>query len=122
MVSLLGGPWTRAEQLARVGRLDQVEGVQLVEAGDGAERGAARLAGYGTSWHGDECVLWAEGEVVHAAIFGVQLVSRRRVEADLGELVYPADRGACVSEASDPDYRELTGPRVDFPRNAMSTI
>jgi hypothetical protein len=44
----------------------------------------ARLAGYGTSWHGDECVLWAEGEVVQAALFGEQLTLRRRVEADLG--------------------------------------
>jgi hypothetical protein len=38
MVSLRGRPRTRREPLARVGRLDQVAGVQLVEAGDGAER------------------------------------------------------------------------------------
>jgi hypothetical protein len=44
----------------------------------------ARLAGYGTAWHGDECVLWAEGEVTQAAVFGEQLVLRRRVEADVG--------------------------------------
>ena len=31
MVNLWGHPWTRREQLARVGRLDQVAGVQLVE-------------------------------------------------------------------------------------------
>jgi hypothetical protein len=128
MVSLWGRPWTRGELLARVGRLDQVAGVQLVEAGDGAERGVrllrfttgsgfgfdvlvdrgfdvgrawlggwplawwspvglhgrytglpARLAGYGTSWHGDECVLWAEGEVVQAAVFGEQLMLCRRI-------------------------------------------
>jgi hypothetical protein len=186
MVSLWGRPWTRRELLARVGRLDQVAGVQLVEAGDGAERGVrllrftagsgfgfdvlvdrgfdigrawlggqplawwspvgligpwlhesagigwfrgfpgglvstcgldhtllggtddaavfnyphrktetyglhgrytglpARLGGYGTSWHGDECVLWAEGEVTQAAVFGEQLTLRRRIEADLG--------------------------------------
>lgn len=253
MVSLWGRPWTRGELLARVGRLDQVAGVQLVEAGDGAERGVrllrfttgsgfgfdvlvdrgfdvgrawlggwplawwspvgligpglhdsagiewfrgfpgglvstcgldhtllggaddsaafnyphrktetyglhgrytglpARLAGYGTSWHGDECVLWAEGEVVQAAVFGEQLMLCRRIEADLGgtalritdtitnlgatgcphmllyhcnigfpvvdagaELVYPAGPGTCVSEASDPDYRELRGPCADF--------
>jgi hypothetical protein len=96
-------------------------------------------------------VLWAEGEVVQAAVFGEQLTLRRRVEADLGgtalritdtvtntgatacphmllyhcnvgfpvvddgaELVYPAGVGACVSDASDPDYRELTGPRAGF--------
>jgi hypothetical protein len=37
MVSLRGRPRTRREPLARVGRLDQVAGVQLVEAGDGVE-------------------------------------------------------------------------------------
>src|SRR6516165_10765641 len=185
MVSLWGRPWTRRELLARVGRLDQVAGVQLVEAADGAERGVrllrfaagsgfgfdvlvdrgfdigrawlggqslawwspvgliapglyepagigwfrgfpgglvstcgldhtllggpddatvfnyphratetyglhgrytglpARLAGYGASWDGDDCVLWAEGEVLQAALFGEQLLLRRRVEADL---------------------------------------
>ena len=253
MVSLWGRSWTRGELLARVGRLDQLADVQLVEASDGAERGVrllrfrtgagfefdvlvdrgfdigrawlggrplswwspvglispwlhdsagiewfrgfpgglvstcgldhtllggtddstvfnyphrrtetyglhgrytglpARLAGYGASWHQDECVLWAEGEVIQAALFGEQLVLHRRIEADLGgtalritdtvtntgatacphmllyhcnvgfpvvdadaELVYPAGPGVCVSEASDPAYRELLGPRADF--------
>ena len=47
MVNMWGRSWTRAELLARVGRLDQVAGVQLTEAGDGAERGVRllRLAG-----------------------------------------------------------------------------
>jgi len=183
---LWGRRWTRAELLARVGRLEQVAGIRLVEGGDGAERGVrllrcwsgagfefeilvdrgfdiggawlrgrplawsspvgvtgpwyhepdgigwfrgfpgglvstcgldhtllggpddatvfnyphrgtetyglhgrytglpARLAGYGATWDGDECVLWAEGEVVQAALFGEQLLLRRRVEADLG--------------------------------------
>jgi hypothetical protein len=85
-----------------VGRLEQVAGIRLVEGGDGAERGVrmlrrssgagfdfeipglpARLAGYGVSWDGDDCVLWAEGEVLQAALFGEQLLLRRRVEADL---------------------------------------
>ena len=253
MVNLWGRPWARHELLARVGRLDQVAGVQLVEAGDGAERGVrllrftagsgfcfevlvdrgfdvgrawlggqplawwspvgligpwlhesagigwfrgfpgglvstcgldhtllggpddasvfnyphrqtetyglhgrytglpARLAGYGTAWHGDECVLWAEGEVVQAAVFGEQLALHRRIEADLGgmalritdtvtntgatpcphmllyhcnvgfpvvddgaELVYPAGPGVCVSDACNPAYRVMTGPRPDF--------
>ena len=47
MVNLWGRPWTRRELLARALRLDQVAGVQLVEAGDGAERGA-RLLRLGT--------------------------------------------------------------------------
>src|SRR5438132_12061294 len=45
----------------------------------------ARLAGYGERWDGDECVLWAEGEVLQASVFGEQLLLRRRVEAAVGE-------------------------------------
>jgi uncharacterized protein DUF4432 len=43
----------------------------------------ARLHGYGETWDGDRCVLWAEGEVRQAAVFGEHLRLRRRVEADL---------------------------------------
>ena len=45
----------------------------------------ARLAGYGERWDGDECVLWAEGEVLQSAVFGEQLELRRRIEARVGE-------------------------------------
>ena len=45
----------------------------------------AKLAGYGARWDGDECTLWAEGEIVQAAVFGENLVLRRRVEAKVGE-------------------------------------
>jgi hypothetical protein len=45
----------------------------------------ARLTGYGERWDGDECVLWAEGEILQAAVFGEQLLLRRRVEAHVGE-------------------------------------
>lgn len=45
----------------------------------------ARLVGYGERWEGDECVLWAEGEVLQSAIFGEHLLLRRRVEARVGE-------------------------------------
>jgi hypothetical protein len=45
----------------------------------------ARLVGYGERWDGDECVLWAEGETLQAAVFGEQLVLRRRIEARVGE-------------------------------------
>lgn len=46
----------------------------------------ARLTGYGATWSdsGDECVLWAEGSVTQAAVFGENLVLHRRIEADLG--------------------------------------
>ena len=45
----------------------------------------ARLVGYGERWDGDGCVLWAEGEVSQAAVFGENLLLRRRVEARIGE-------------------------------------
>jgi hypothetical protein len=45
----------------------------------------ARLVGYGERWDGDECVLWAEGEVLQSAIFGEHLMLRRRIEARIGE-------------------------------------
>ncbi|QIN81461.1 DUF4432 family protein [Rubrobacter tropicus] len=45
----------------------------------------ARLLGYGERWEGDECFLWAEGEVRQAAVFGENLALRRRVEAKVGE-------------------------------------
>ncbi|MFE9043412.1 aldose 1-epimerase family protein [Streptomyces sp. NPDC007818] len=44
----------------------------------------ARLTGYGERWREDGgCVLWAEGEVRQAAIFGEHLRLTRRIEADL---------------------------------------
>jgi hypothetical protein len=45
----------------------------------------ARLLGYGERWDGDECVLWAEGEVLQSAVFGESLVLRRRIEARIGD-------------------------------------
>jgi len=45
----------------------------------------ARLVGYGERWEGEECMLWAEGEVLQAAVFGERLLLRRRIEARLGE-------------------------------------
>ncbi|SHN12564.1 aldose 1-epimerase family protein [Cryptosporangium aurantiacum] len=45
----------------------------------------ARLHGYGERWEDDDtCVLWAEGEVRQAAIFGEHLRLTRRVEATVG--------------------------------------
>ena len=45
----------------------------------------ARLAGYGERWDGDECLLWAEGEVLQSAVFGESLMLRRRIEAKVGD-------------------------------------
>lgn len=44
----------------------------------------ARLQGYGESWEGDRLVLWAEGEVRQAAIFGENLRLHRRIESQVG--------------------------------------
>lgn len=45
----------------------------------------ATLSGYGAQWDGDECTLWAKGEIAQAAVFGETLVLRRKVEAKVGE-------------------------------------
>lgn len=45
----------------------------------------ARLTGYGERWEGDECVLWAEGTVRQAAVYGESMELRRRIEARVGE-------------------------------------
>jgi hypothetical protein len=45
----------------------------------------ARLVGYGETWDGDDCVLWAEGEVRQTGVFFEDLVLRRRIEARVGE-------------------------------------
>jgi hypothetical protein len=44
----------------------------------------ARLTGYGETWDGDRCVLWAEGLVQQSAVFGEDLHLIRRIEADVG--------------------------------------
>jgi len=44
----------------------------------------ARLTGYGEIWTGDECVLWCEGVVQQATVFGENLQLIRRIEADVG--------------------------------------
>jgi len=45
----------------------------------------ARLVGYGERWEGDDCVLWAEGEVLQSMVYGEHLLLRRRIEARVGE-------------------------------------
>lgn len=44
----------------------------------------ARLTGYGESWDGDECTLWAEGVVQQSTVFGEDLHLIRRIEAKVG--------------------------------------
>ena len=44
----------------------------------------AKLVGYGERWDGDDCVLYAEGEVLQASVFGEQLLLRRRIETHVG--------------------------------------
>ena len=217
MVDLWGRSLGRDEILARVGRLEQVAGVQLVEGGDGAERGVrilrvtsgsgfeleilvdrgfdigrasfggrplawwspvglvgpwyhdpsglewfrgfpggllstcgldhvqlggeddatvfgfphrrtqayglhgrytglpARLAGHGVEWHGDEAVLWAEGEVLQASVFAEQLHLRRRIEVDLGgRTVRVADR-VTNTGATDCPHMLLYHCNIGFP-------
>jgi hypothetical protein len=45
----------------------------------------ARLVGYGARWEGDDAILWAEGEISQASVFGEHLMLRRRIEAKVGD-------------------------------------
>ena len=42
------------------------------------------LVGYGERWEGDECILWCEGRVEQATVFGENLHLLRRIEARVG--------------------------------------
>lgn len=44
----------------------------------------AKLSGYGESWDGDRCTLWAEGVVTQAAVFAEHLELHRRIEIEVG--------------------------------------
>ncbi|MFN0190971.1 MAG: aldose 1-epimerase family protein [Aestuariivirga sp.] len=44
----------------------------------------AKLSGYGETWEGDHCILWAEATIAQSAVFGENLHLIRRVEADVG--------------------------------------
>ncbi len=48
----------------------------------------ARLTGYGERWEGDDCVLWCEGVVQQATVFGENLHLIRRIEARVGESAF----------------------------------
>ena len=78
----------------------------------------ARLAGYGTRWEGDECVLWAEGEVIQAAMFGEDLHLVRRIEARMGGSGFTVeDRVENRGFARTPAHASLPRePRLAAPR------
>lgn len=44
----------------------------------------AQLRGYGESWEGDRCTLWAEGIISQGTVFGEHLELHRRIEIDVG--------------------------------------
>ena len=44
----------------------------------------ARLSGYGEHWDGDDCLLWCEGVIAQATVFGENLHLYRRIEAAVG--------------------------------------
>ena len=44
----------------------------------------ARLTGYGERWDGDQCYLYAEGEIRQAAMYGENLILERRIEVEVG--------------------------------------
>ena len=78
----------------------------------------ARLTGYGERWEGDDCVLWAEGEVLQASVFGEHLLLRRRIEARVGESRLHDPRrgrerrlGPDAAHAPLPHQRRLPGRR-----------
>jgi hypothetical protein len=63
----------------------------------------ARLTGYGETWDGDRCTLWAEGVVRQATTFGEHLALTRRIEADLdGHEIRVTDRVVNQSFAPTP--------------------
>ncbi len=68
MVELWGRQWSRTGLLARVGRLEQLAGVQLTEAADGAERGV-RLLRFATGAGFDFEVLVDRGSDIGRAWF-----------------------------------------------------
>jgi len=76
----LGPAEDTAEQYGYPGRQTESYGLHGRVSGR-----PARLEGYGEYWQGDECVLWGEGVVAQAAVFGEQLLLRRRIEARVGE-------------------------------------
>jgi Domain of unknown function (DUF4432) len=66
----------------------------------------ARLVGYGERWEGDDCVLFADGEVRQAAVFGENLVLRRRIEVRAGESRLTI-RDEVTNEGFDPTTHML---------------
>jgi Domain of unknown function (DUF4432) len=66
----------------------------------------ARLVAYGERWEGDECVLFADGEVRQAAVFGEHVLLRRRIEVRAGESRLTI-RDEVTNEGFDPTTHML---------------
>jgi hypothetical protein len=66
----------------------------------------ARLVGYGERWDGDGLILFAEGETRQAAVFGENLVLRRRIELRAGESRLTI-RDEVANEGFDPTTHML---------------
>lgn len=63
----------------------------------------ARLTGYGERWEGERCVLWCEGVVRQATVFGENLELVRRIEVDMGgDTVRIADTVENLGYAATP--------------------
>jgi len=90
-----GRGWNRSfSGFLATGGLDHILGSEVLtdDGGDGKEHflhgrianTPARLTGYGETWEGARCILWAEGIVTQATLFGEVLRLHRRIEAELG--------------------------------------
>jgi len=75
----------------------------------------ARLVGYGERWDGDECTLWAEGEVLQSAVFGEHLLLKRRVEAKVGESKFTIHDEVVNVGHTDVTHLQLYHCNVGFP-------
>ena len=131
MVELFGRDWTRSELLSRVGRLEQVAGIELVEGGDGAERGVRFLRVRSGSGFEIEILVDRGFDIGRAAFGGAPLAWWSPVGA-LGPWYYDSSGlewfrgfpGGLLSTCG-LDHTLLGGPDdasvFDFPHRAVET-
>jgi len=70
--------------LTQVGSPDEDNGEQLGIHGRLSSLPAQQVS-WGTEWHEDECRLWVEGTVREVAVFGANLVMKRRISTKIDE-------------------------------------